>query len=143
MLAATGISAALAMNAVASSGNSAPASSSGQKRCGKEAWRSRAPAGLAAPDIDQAAAAERLRERCIDQVDVEAPGAHHLGGGGVFRELRGQRADAAGGFEIGAPPQHGLALGKTAAERIGEILPARLIGVQESAFEPGPEIPRP
>ena len=54
-----------------------------------------------------------------------------------------ERLDAAGGVEIGAPPQHGFALREAEAERVDDILPARLIGVEERAFDLGPNPVRP
>ena len=87
--------------------------------------------------------AERLRKRPVDKPHLETGAAHHLGRGGVLGDFLGEGFDAAGAFEVGAPPQHGLALGETEAERIGNVLPARLIGVEERAFEFGPESLRP
>src|SRR5204862_2016785 len=101
------------------------------------------PAQLPAPYVGGAAVAERLWERPIDEPHLEPRAAHHLGGGGVFSDFARQCSDAARALEVRAPPQHGLALGEAEAQRVGEILPARLIGIEERAFELGPYALRP
>ncbi len=53
-----------------------------------------------------------------------------------------ERADAAGALEIGAAPQHRLALREAETDGVGRILPARLIGVEEGALDLGPEAVR-
>ena len=101
------------------------------------------PAQLAIPDFGGAAPAERLRQRPINQPHLKTGAAHHFGRHGVLGDLLAERLDAARGVKIGAPPQHGLALRETEAERVDDILPARLIGVEESAFDLRPNPGRP
>src|SRR6516165_7298087 len=97
------------------------------------------PAGLPPPYFLEAAPPEGLLERSIDEAHPQARRAHDLGRCRILGGLSAERANAAGRFEVGAPPQHGLALGEADAERIGEILRARLVAVEESAFEIGPQ----
>src|SRR6516225_5301814 len=100
------------------------------------------PARLPPPHFLEAAPSERLLERSIDEAHPQARRAYYLGRCRILCSLRAERADAAGGFEVGAPPQHGLALGEADAERVGEILRARLVAVEEGAFEVRPETVR-
>ena len=51
--------------------------------------------------------------------------------------------EAAGPFQIAAPPQHHLALGEARPGAVGRVLPARLVGVEEGALEFGPHGLRP
>ena len=83
--------------------------------------------------------AKRLWKRPVDKLHLETGAAHHLGRGGVLGDFVGEGFDAAGAFKVGATPQHGLALGEAEAERIGNVLPPRLIGVEERAFELRPK----
>ena len=52
------------------------------------------PARLPHPDIAQAAIAERLFERTIDEIDGEPLAAHELRRGGVLRDLGAERANS-------------------------------------------------
>ena len=45
-------------------------------------------------------------------------------------------------FDIGAAVEQRLALREAEPDRVGDILPARLIGVEERAFELRPRNPR-
>jgi hypothetical protein len=101
------------------------------------------PAHLTQPDIAKAAKAERLFERAIDEIDAEPLAVHELRRGGVLRDLGAKRANPAALFHHLTPPQHGLALGESQSHGFGAILPARLEGVEKTAFEFGPEISRP
>ncbi len=87
--------------------------------------------------------AERLRKRLRHKPDLATGRAHNLCRGGVFGNFLRQRLDAAGSFKVGAPPKHGLTLRETKTEHVGDILPARLIGVEERAFDLGPNSARP
>ena len=82
---------------------------------------------------------ERLAEGAIDEAHALAGTAHDLGRRRILGDLGAERADAAGALQIGAAPQHGLALRKAEADRVGGVLPARLIGVEEGALDLGPE----
>ena len=101
------------------------------------------PAHLPVPHFGRATMSERLSERRIDQADAQALRIDELGRGRILGEIERERLDAARLLQHLAAPQHRLALGEAGADRIGEILPARLIGVEECAFELGPEAARP
>ena len=90
-----------------------------------------------------AAPAEWLRKRRRDQAHSQPHGAHRLGGGRVLGDFGGERFEAAGAFEIGAPPQHGLALREARPDGVGDILPARLVTVEERSLDLGPQAKRP
>ena len=98
------------------------------------------PAQLARPDARQRAQTERLRECAIDQAHAQALLAHDLGRGRILGELRTQRMDAAGALQVDAPPEQRLALREAVAEAVGGELPARLVAVQEGAFQLGPQV---
>ncbi len=115
---------------------------SGRKNVQKARAAQLRPARLPLPDIGERAKSERLRKRRVDDAHLVAGLAHHFGAGGVFRDLFAEPADAAGIFKVGAAPHHGLALREAEADRVGEDLPARLIAVEEGAFDLGPEIAR-
>src|SRR5215469_16881496 len=61
----------------------------------------------------------------------------------IFGDFAAERFDAASTLEIVAPPQHCFALSKAPAEAVDDVLPARLIGVEKSAFDLGPKSLRP
>ena len=91
------------------------------------------------PDLAGATAAERLRQGPVDEAYFEPGATDDFGCRGVFSDFLAKRLDASGALEIFAPPQHRLALGEASAEAIDDILPARLIGIEESAFDLGPK----
>jgi len=101
------------------------------------------PPELPPPDVLELPRPERLLERLIDQMGVEALGADEFGRGGVLGDFGAERLDAAAGLEDVAPPQHRLALSEAESEGLGRILPARLIGVEERALDVRPERLRP
>ena len=83
-----------------------------------------------------------MAEGAIDETHAFAGAAHHFGRRRVLGNFGPEGADAAGALEVGAAPQHRLALGETETDGIGRILPARLVGVEEGAFHLGPEAVR-
>ena len=101
------------------------------------------PAQLPRPHARQRAQAERLREGAVDQPHAQALLAHQLGRGGVLGQLGTQRMDAAGALQVDAPPEQRLALREAEAQAVGGELPARLVAVEEGAFELGPGVGRP
>ena len=115
--------------------------SPGRKKSGNEARRSRAqrtcrPQTSRAPRRPSGCANGASTRRTRNPARARSWSRRHP------RQLGAERADAAGRFEHGAPPQHRLALGEAEAERVGAVLPARLVGVEEGAFELGPEAVR-
>src|SRR5262249_33430837 len=100
------------------------------------------PTQLAIPDLAGIAPPERLRYRPVHQPHLEACAANDFRCRGVFGDFPAECLDPAVALEIGAPPQHGLALREAPAETIDDILPARLIGVEEGAFDLCPKTPR-
>ena len=101
--------------------------------------RSLRPAHLPLPHRPCGAAPQRLAERAVDKPHAPSCSPHDLGRGGVFGDLGTQRLDATRLLQIGAAPQHGLALREAEADAIGGVLPARLVGVEEGALDLGPE----
>jgi hypothetical protein len=101
------------------------------------------PAQLPVPDLGGAAAAKRLRQWPVDEPHLQARVTHDLGCRRVLGNFLAERFDAAGALKVGTPPQHGFALGKATAEAVDDVLPARLIGVEESAFDFRPKSSRP
>src|SRR5262249_21009529 len=100
------------------------------------------PAHLAAPDVRAATASERLAEWSIDQPRAQAHGAHELGRRSILCCLAGERAQSAGRLDVGAPVEQRLALREAQPDRVGHVLPTRLITVKEGELEPGREADR-
>ena len=100
------------------------------------------PARLPAPDLERGATAQRLRERRVDEAHAQSGVAHDLGRGGVLCRFGAEQRGCRRRVRARASPEHGLALGEADPERVGEVLPARLVGVEERAFDVGPEAVR-
>ena len=62
-----------------------------------------------------------------------------LGRGRVLGRFGRERAQPAGRLDIAAAIEQGLALREAEPDRVGGVLPARLIGVEEGAFDLRPE----
>ena len=97
------------------------------------------PADLSVPDFGSGAPPERLPDRPVDDTHPQSEAAHKLGRGGIFRQFGCERPDAAGTLYQFLAVHHGLALGKTEPDGIGEQLPARLVRIEEGAFEFAPD----
>src|SRR5262245_66459406 len=93
------------------------------------------------PDFKGATASERLRKRRVDEAHAKSAVAHDLGGGRVLGRLQPEHADAAGMLQDRAAPEHGLALRKSQSDRVGSILPAALVRVEERTLDGGPGTP--
>ena len=100
------------------------------------------PAQLSPPNLGCGAVAERLREWPIDYAHAQIVLSNELGGCGVLCNFERERANAAGSLEQGPAKQHRLALRKAHTDAVGKTLPAHLIGVEESAYELGPDVGR-
>src|SRR5262245_44139688 len=98
------------------------------------------PAHLPLPYLCDCTVAERLREWPINHARAQIILSNELGGRGVFCSFERERANAAGSLEQGPAKQHRLALRKAHSEAVGKTLPARLVRVEERAFELGPDI---
>jgi hypothetical protein len=101
------------------------------------------PTLLPAPDFGGAPRTERLLEGIVDEMDLQPRRFEQLRQRSVLRDLGAKRTDAAAALDQALAHQHALALREGDAERIRGIFPTRLIGVEEGAFELGPEIRRP
>ena len=112
---------------------------SGAKKKGKVARLSRAQRSCRDQTSSQTPPAERLLERPVDEMGVQPLRPDELGRGGVFGDLRAQSFDASACFQHVPSPQHRLALREAVAGGFARILPARLIGVEEGAFDLGGE----
>src|SRR5215470_2216000 len=97
------------------------------------------PTQLPIPDLAGATPAERLCHRPVHEADFQSRAAYNFCCRRVFGDFAAELLDTADAIEVGAAPQHGLALGEAPAETIDDILPARLIGVEESAFDLRPK----
>src|SRR5262249_30059886 len=94
------------------------------------------------PHFSQAAAAERLLERAVDQAYAQSRSANQLRRCRILRQFRTQRFDATAIIQQFAQPQHALALRESQSDRIGYVLPSRLVGAEKSAFEFRPQVRR-
>jgi hypothetical protein len=98
------------------------------------------PAQLPSPDLRCGPPPERLRERLVNDTHAQTSLSNELGGRRVFRRFESERANAANRFEQVPAKQHRLALRKAHSDAVAKTLPARLVGVEERAFQFGPHV---